>query len=189
MPHPPELDDLTLARARRGDAGASRALVERYQRPVFALLHRMLPTASAALVEDLAQETFLKVFRALPEFRPDGPARLSTWILTVASRLAIDELRRRPHPTVPLEEASHVVTERTADETTRRRLLARTVEGAVAALPAEYRVTFLLRTHHDLSYEEIAAALGVDVGTVKSRLSRAKAALRQALVEVHHEEA
>src|SRR5260221_14313014 len=69
-----ELDELTLARAQRGDEAAARALVERYQRRVFALLSRMLG-GQRALVEDLAQETFLRVFRALPGFTAAGPAR------------------------------------------------------------------------------------------------------------------
>src|SRR5215470_592892 len=91
-----ELDDVTLARAQRGEAAAWRALVEHYQRAVFALLSRMLaPSGRAALVEDLAQETFLRAFRALPAFDRGGRARLSTWILTIATRLGIDELRRR----------------------------------------------------------------------------------------------
>jgi RNA polymerase sigma-70 factor (ECF subfamily) len=97
---PAELDELTVARAQRGDDRARRELVLRYQRPVFALLSRMLHgRASHTSVEDLAQETFLKVFRALPGFDRQGSARLSTWILTIATNLAIDELRRRRVPT------------------------------------------------------------------------------------------
>src|SRR5262245_42484489 len=95
-----ELDQVTLARAQRGDEGACRTLVVTYQRPVFALLSRILRRN----VDDLAQETFLRVFRALPRFRPAGPARLSTWILTIATRLAIDELRAA-RVWVPLDEA------------------------------------------------------------------------------------
>src|SRR5690349_21305814 len=90
---PPELDELTLARAQRGDEASCRSMVGRYQGPVFAMLGRRL--GSDGLVEDLAQETFLRVFRALPGFRPAGRARLSSWILTIATRLALDELRRR----------------------------------------------------------------------------------------------
>jgi RNA polymerase sigma-70 factor, ECF subfamily len=72
-----ELDDVTLARARAGDQAAQTALVERYQRPVFALLWRMVGP-QRALVEDLAQETFLRVLRALPGFDPAGGGRLVT---------------------------------------------------------------------------------------------------------------
>src|SRR5262245_9009014 len=88
-----ELDEVTLARAKRGDERACRAFVETYQRQVFALISRLL--GRQPLVEDLAQETFLRAFRALASFDPRGPARLSTWLLTIASRLALDELRRR----------------------------------------------------------------------------------------------
>src|SRR3954447_21718894 len=89
-----ELDEVSLARAQRGDRAAQAVLVERYQRPVFALLSRMVGRDRAA-VEDLAQETFLRALRALPRFSLQGPARLSTWILTIATRLALDQLRRK----------------------------------------------------------------------------------------------
>ena len=100
---PTDLDDLTLARAQRGDRQAFRALVERYQRPVFALLGRMLLRAGReSIVEDLAQETFVRVFRSLASFGADGRRNVSAWILTIAARLAIDELRRDPRRAEPL---------------------------------------------------------------------------------------
>lgn len=100
-----ELDDLTLERARRGEPQATLALVQRYQGAVFALLSRMLrPSGLGDRVEELAQECFLRVFASLDRFRPGGPARLSSWILTIASRLTIDELRRRHLRQVPLDE-------------------------------------------------------------------------------------
>jgi RNA polymerase sigma-70 factor (ECF subfamily) len=182
---PEELDELTLRRAQRGDDGACRALVGRYERPVFALLQRMVG-GPPALVEDLAQETFLDVFRALGGFAPLGPARLSTWILTIATRRAIDALRRRPPVLESLEslDARHGVAAaaRTDGEAARRRLGAR-IARALLALPADQRAAFLLREYHELDYAAIARALDVDLGTVKSRLSRARAALREALAE------
>jgi RNA polymerase sigma-70 factor, ECF subfamily len=178
-----ELDDVTLARAQRGEAAACRALVVQYQRPVFALLSRMLaPSGRIAMVEDLAQETFLRAFRALSAFDRAGRARLSTWILTIATRLCIDELRKNA-PTEPLEKASHVAAPARSDA----RLEARAIARAVAELAPEYRAAFLLRELHDLEYDEIARALGVDLGTVKSRLARARAALREALAEEPNE--
>ncbi|MBE7451655.1 MAG: sigma-70 family RNA polymerase sigma factor [Kofleriaceae bacterium] len=99
---PRELDDLTLHRAQRGDHGAFRALVERYQGPVWELVWRMVaPAGLGARAEDLAQETFLRVYRALPGFDPTGPARLSTWIFTIATRLALNELRAGRHAARP----------------------------------------------------------------------------------------
>jgi RNA polymerase sigma-70 factor (ECF subfamily) len=177
-----ELDELTLRRAQRGEQAACRALVERYQRPVFALLRRMLGAARDDRAEDLAQETFLHVFRSLAGFAPLGPARLSTWILTIASRRAVDELRRsgRAGQTEELDAAALVSPAR-ADEGARRSALAGQVAAAVAALPPEYRAAFLLRAYHGFDYGEIARALDCEIGTVKSRLNRARAELRRAL--------
>ncbi len=177
---PAELDVLTVARARRGEDAACRALVHRYQRPVFALLGRLLgPAGLDDAVEDLAQETFLRVFRALPDFRDDGPARLSTWILTIASRLAIDRLRRSGRLTVPLDHptARALPARDTADAAA----VGRALVAAIADLPPEFRVVFELRVGQDLDHAEIAAALDLPTGTVKSRLSRARARLRAAL--------
>ncbi len=173
---PAELDELTLTRAQRGEETACRALVLRYERPVFALLSRLLGVSHPDL-GDLAQETFLRAFRALPSFDRRGPARLSTWLLTIAARLGLDELRRRP--TEPLDDqlpAPH----RTDAGSMRPALL-----RAIARLSPDQRTAFLLREAHDLSYEEIAAALGIELGTVKSRIARAKEALRAALEDPH----
>jgi RNA polymerase sigma-70 factor (ECF subfamily) len=119
----------------------------------------------------------LRVFRALPGFRPAGPARLSSWILTIATRLALDELRRRR----PLLEG--VVDEIPAIELdiADRRALGLALEAAIAALPVEHRATFLLRELHGLEYRAIAETLQIDIDSVKSRLFRARAALQQAL--------
>src|SRR6185503_9654648 len=103
------LDELTLRRAQRGDEQAWRALIARFQHPVHALIWRLLVGRARHRVEDLVQETFVRVLRALPEFDPAGPASLSTWILTIATRLALNELRR-PEPRVL--EAEPVAAER-----------------------------------------------------------------------------
>ncbi len=179
-----ELDAATLRRAAHGDAAAARALVELYQARVFALVSRMLAGRGRATVEDAAQDTFLHVFRQLAAFDADGPARLSTWILTIAARRAIDELRRQRPTLLPeLDRAS----EGRADERALRRELASAIEAALRELSPELRAAFLLREYHGLEYAEIAGALGIDLGTVKSRLSRARAALRERLAEVHRE--
>ena len=179
-----EIDEITLRRAAEGDANATRTLVERYQHRVFALVSRMLGVrAQRATVEDIAQDTFLQVFKRLAGFNPQGPARLSTWILTIAAHRSIDELRkRRPEP---VAEVVGIGTSR-SDETAIRRELVAAVEAALADLSPELRAAFLLREYHGLEYAEIAKALAIDLGTVKSRLSRARASLRERLAEVHH---
>ena len=186
-----ELDDVTLARARTGDQAAQTALVERYQRPVFALLWRMVGP-QRALVEDLAQETFLRVLRALPGFDPAGGGRLVTWILTIATRLALDHLRSlggSANGRDPGEVAGAVpVVLPRPDQDAQRRALAVALVRAVDALAPPFRAAFLLREVQGLSYQEVSEALDVDVGTVKSRLSRARAVLQRALAEVHDEQ-
>src|SRR5512142_4531 len=88
-----ELDVVTLARCRAQDPMAFRAFVVRYERMVFALLSRMLGRGPE--VEDLAQEAFVRAYRAFPTFDPDGTAKVSTWLLTIATRLALDSRKRR----------------------------------------------------------------------------------------------
>lgn len=178
-----ELDELTLRRAQRGQPSACRDLVLCYQQQVFAFLSRTLSIARAGLVEDVAQETFLAVFRALPTFTVQGPARLSTWILTIASRRAIDAMRRLPPGHEPLDGALIAGSESTS-QTVERQATARAIRNALDELAPEYRAAFVLWTFHDMDYQAIAVALGIEVGTVKSRMARARARLRASLAEL-----
>jgi RNA polymerase sigma-70 factor (ECF subfamily) len=182
-----ELDELAQRRAAAGEAAACRMLVEVYQVRVFALVSRMLASRDGATVEDVAQDTFLDVFRSLPHFQIGGSARLSTWILTIAARRAIDELRKqRPEGVPELERfADDGATHGGGEAAARRRQLVAALEAAIADLSPELRAAFLLREYHELDYAAIATALGIELGTVKSRLGRARAALRARLAEVH----
>ena len=171
-------DELALRRAQRGDERAWRQLIERFQVPVHALIFRMLAGRAKHRAEDLTQETFVRVLGALPRFDPSGPAKLSTWILTIAARLAWNELRRAEH--APLEHEPLAV-ERT-DASVERRRLGAAIAAGVAALPDAQRAVLVLREYHDLDYAEIASVLELDLGTVKSRLGRARAAVRARLV-------
>lgn len=175
----PELDTLTRARAARGDDRACRALVECYQRRIYALVGRMLgPRGLDGLVADVAQETFLRVFRHLDRFADDGRARLSTWILTIATRLCIDTIRAAQRPRPAPSEAPPALR---PDQAHDRRARLAAVQAAIATLPPEQQAVLVLRAWHDLDYAEIAAALDLAPGTVKSRLARARARLRHAL--------
>lgn len=173
---PDPLDELTLRRAQRGEERAWRALVERYQAPVHALIWRLFAGRARHRVEDLVQETFVRVLRALPTFDPAGPASLSTWMLVIATRLALNELRRPEHQT--LQDDPPIASSHRADAMVERRELSAAIAAGVAALPDAQRVVLVLREYHELDYAEIASALELDVGTVKSRLARARAALR-----------
>jgi RNA polymerase sigma-70 factor (ECF subfamily) len=174
-----ELDVGTLARCRERDPAALRAFVERYQRPVFALLSRML--GQVPEVEDLAQETFLRAFRALPSFDLQGAARPSTWLLTIATRLALDGYRRLSRKgalgRVQPESAVPASPERELEQTELRRAIARAVE----ALPIDQRAAFVLSEFHALSIADIARTLEAPESTVKTRLFRAREKLSRAL--------
>lgn len=172
------LDELTLRRAQRGDERAWRDLVARYQQPIHALIWRLLAGRARHRVEDLVQETFVRVLRALPAFDLAGPASLSTWMLTIATRLALNDLRRPEHGSIEVEPFA---SERT-DEPAERRRLGAAIAAGVAALPDAQRAVLVLREYHDLDYQEIADVLELDLGTVKSRLARARTALRDHLV-------
>jgi RNA polymerase sigma-70 factor (ECF subfamily) len=178
-----ELDELTLARAQRGDAAAFRELVVTYQDAVFALLWRMLGRRTpAATVEDLAQVTFLGAHRALPRFTPQGPARLSTWLLTIAARAALRS-RRGERRVEPLVDDVHVAVTPSPAARAEQRAFGEALARAIDALDPGYRAVFVLRAYHDFDYQDIAAALELDLGTVKSRLSRARGQLRAVLEE------
>jgi RNA polymerase sigma-70 factor (ECF subfamily) len=188
-PAGPELDGVTLARAKAGDRDAQAAIVQRYERPVFALLSRMIGP-HPAVVEDLTQETFLRVLRALAGFEDDGRARMLTRVLSIASRLAVDHLHlhlrasRRHRDVAGVPGALPAALPTPQNEASPGPLgtaLVRTVD----ALSPQFRAAFLLREVHGLSYDEISEALDIDVGTVKSRLARARAAVQAALVEMH----
>lgn len=189
---PRELDPAIVAAARRGEGWACRELVRFHQRPIHALMWRMLGSAGRrGLAEDLTQEAFLRAFRALPRFDPRGAAPLSAWLLRIAARTAIDELRRRRPVMAALErvELADAWLEGgmpRPDEAAQWASTARAIREAVDRLSPEVRAAFVLRAYHELRYPEIAEALEIDLGTVKSRLFRARQALAERLREIGH---
>lgn len=183
-----ELDPAAVEAARAGDDAACRALVRFYQRPIHALMWRMLGSAGRRpLAEDLTQEAFVRAFRALPRFDPHGVAPLSAWLLRIATRTAIDELRRRRLAVAPLDLVEPTASSAARpDEIAQWTSTAGAVRRAADRLSPEVRAAFVLRAYHELSYPEIAEALDVDLGTVKSRLFRARATLAEQLGEFRH---
>jgi RNA polymerase sigma-70 factor (ECF subfamily) len=174
-----ELDQLTLARAcKKRDAAALEALVNRYGPQVHALVARMLVRSARHEVDDVTQDVLVKVITALPRFDVRGPAKLSTWILTIATRTCIDRLRR-PRRVEPLD--FDTAAPEDLQRSTEQRELYEQVTRAMAELVPEQRAVLVLRAYHDLDTAEIAEALRIEPGTVKSRLSRARAALRSAV--------
>ncbi|MBX3465247.1 MAG: sigma-70 family RNA polymerase sigma factor [Planctomycetes bacterium] len=178
----------TVLAAQQGDQAASRAIVEALHRPVLATIFRFLGQGHQREVEDLAQEVFLKVFRALDRFDPSR-AKFTTWVYTFVRNHCYDVLKRRRVPTTSLHSTGEDAPPRDVED--RRELrpvqeaenqeLGRRIGEALAALGEDQRMAFILREYESLDYREIAAITGVNEGTVKSRLFRAKATLRQQL--------
>lgn len=182
---PPSFDGALLSRCRTQDAVAFRAFVTAHERLVFSLLSRLVGTRrDAADVEDLAQETFVRAYRAFPRFDPAGPAKVSTWLLTIATRLALDAKKRRQLAVAPLDDVAEArPTDSTPELRTERRELGAALAEAAAELPDEQRAALLLSDVHGLSIAEIASALEVPENTAKTRLFRAREKMRAALAE------
>ncbi len=181
----PELGRDVLERCKAGDAMAFRAFVVRYERPVFALLSRIL--GHGAHVEDLAQETFLRAFRAFPGFDLDAAAKPSTWIVTIATRLALDARKRGKLDTVPIEAAVEAATGSTPETEHHRRSLRTAIAQAAAALPEEQRVVFVLAELHGLAMAEIATIVEVPEATIRTRLFRARTKMQDRLDALREE--
>lgn len=174
-----EIDVETLTRCRAGDARALRCFVLRYQDQVFAFLSRM--TGRGPHVEDLAQEVFLKAYRALPRFELRDGVRMSTWLLTIAVRVVQDARKRRRLELVPLSDSRPPIDHDTPETAHRRREVVEAFERAAAQLSDDQRVVFVLAHFHGLSMAEMAELLGVPENTIKTRLFRARDRLRTLL--------
>ncbi len=181
------LDDMTLAKAKLGDTGAFTKLVQRYEKPVFAVISRIVGARGSSDFDDIAQETFLSVHKSLRRFSSNGKASLSTWILTIASRRAVDYLRQNKTPFELIDQ----IVDRTAASSPayglHRREVAAAITEAMKNINAKFRAAFVLREIHQFSYEEVSTALNIPIGTVRSRLHRIRAGLRLQLQEVNHD--
>jgi RNA polymerase sigma-70 factor (ECF subfamily) len=167
-----------VARCNAGDEQAYARFVQHYERPVTALLYRMM--GSHADIEDLAQEVFLRAFRALPRFSLDGPATLSTWLLTIATRLALND-RRRVRPAAMDPSDIDAQDPRTPEHAHSSAEMASAIGRAIGSLPIEQRAAFVLAEFHDLTMAELARALEIPENTAKTRVFRAREKMRDLL--------
>lgn len=180
-------DQLLVERAQAGDRRAFDVLVLRYQQRIVKLVMRYVHDPSEA--EDVAQEAFIKAYRALSGFR--GDSAFYTWLYRIAINTAknyLGTLQRKPldfdlDPQHPLYAE---VEEKLRDEETPEGLvlqeeLRRTVERSMASLPEELRIAIMLREIDGLSYEEIASAMDCPIGTVRSRIFRAREAIDRSI--------
>ncbi len=175
-----------VARVRGGDDDAFETLMKRYKRPVLNFVFRFIGDAAEA--EDVAQDVFVRAYRNMhkPGFRRTT-AEFSTWLFPVARNAALDCLRRRKRrPTTALATLedggeSLVSGQATAAEDVAARETGAAIAAAVAMLPEDQRMAFILSEYEDLSYAQIAAAMACSTKSVEARLYRAKAFLRRRL--------
>jgi len=177
-----------VERVQRGDKRAFDLLVSKYQRKLFRLLSRLI--RDQAEIEDVAQEAFIKAYRALPNFR--GESAFYTWLYRIAINTAKNYLvaqgRRAPTQTEAdiedaenFEDGDSLRTEDTPERMLLSKQVAEAVNRAIERLPAELRTAIVLRELEGLSYDEIAASMNCPIGTVRSRIFRAREAVAEEL--------
>jgi RNA polymerase sigma-70 factor, ECF subfamily len=188
---PVDPDALLVDRVKRGDMHAFEMLVVKYQRRIQRLVARMVRDPEQ--VEDVAQETFIRAYRALPQFR--GESAFYTWLYRIAVNTAKKTLMDMKRDPVVTESAlasrsesnetssleNELSTAETPEAVLASREIAQTVNAAIEALPEDLRQAIVLREIEGLAYEEIAGVMNCPVGTVRSRIFRAREAIAQRL--------
>jgi RNA polymerase sigma-70 factor (ECF subfamily) len=171
------------------DSRAFEELIKRHQRTVYALLYRLAPDWNDT--SDLAQEVFIRMWRSIGNLR--NPSAFRSWLSQIVTNLFYDELRKRPRqlPTISMDEP--IDSEEGSDATTRdikdkaagpdelcqRKEMTEVVRQAMTRLPEQFRTAIILREFEGLSYEEIALITNTEIGTVKSRIARARAKIQE----------
>jgi RNA polymerase sigma-70 factor (ECF subfamily) len=176
-------EKLWISRARRGDDEAFGQLVTVYERPVFNVCYRMLGDPAEA--EDAAQETFIRAYTRIDSYDPDR--KFSSWLLAIASHHCIDRLRRRRFGLVSWDDLPPwrwlPDSDPQPEEVALRNEAQRQVQELINKLPPDYKAAVILRYWHELSYEEIADALGSTLPAIKSRLFRARQMMAEAATQ------
>jgi RNA polymerase sigma-70 factor (ECF subfamily) len=184
-----EMDEKALIdAARRGDVASFNQLVLSYQSMVYNLAYRILGDRHAAA--DATQDAFISAFKAIGKFRGGS---FKSWLLRIVTNACYDQLRRKQRrPTASLDALlvldpapvqSLTAPEESPEEHAMRQELSKVIQVGIKTLPSEQRVTLVLSDVQGFSYQEIAEITGVALGTVKSRLSRARSKLRDFLLE------
>ena len=192
----PDLDDELMERYRTGDENAFTLLVRRHQQPLVNFIARFINDKDGA--EDLAQETFIRIFKASRRYQP-GRAHFKTWMYHIASNLCKNELRNRGRrdryrvdnvvdsrdegdvEQVDLIERAPADVSFQPEVALERQELDEAIQTAIAELPEQYRVPLILRDLQGLSYDEISETLELRDGTTKSRINRARLMLKDKL--------
>lgn len=187
-----DVDAQLVARVQKGDKRAFDMLVVKYQHKIYSLVSRLVNDASE--VQDVTQESFIKAYRALPNFR--GESAFYTWLYRIAVNTAKNYLvsrnRRPPGTDIDIDDAAQFGSEAglrdtdSPEQLLQGEQMIKIVDRAIAALPDDLRTALSLREFDGLSYEEIAEVMQCPVGTVRSRIFRAREAIDKELEPLMH---
>lgn len=182
-------EQLLIERSKNGDVSAFEMLIEAYQKKVFNLAYRIIGNYDDA--NDIAQEAFIRIFRSISGFR--GQSSFSTWIYRITTNVCLDEIRKRKNKSVQYldediqtddgEMQRQIISDDPLpEEIAERKELRAVINDSLGELKEEYRIIITLRDIQGMSYEEIAKVLDCPTGTVKSRINRARQALKNVLL-------
>ncbi|MBC7320446.1 sigma-70 family RNA polymerase sigma factor [bacterium] len=179
-----EKEELLVKRAKKGDVLAFSELVKRYERYVINLVYRTLGRSEDA--EDIAQEAFVKAFLNIKKFKEES--KFSTWLSRIVVNLCMDKTREKNNREENLEEGIWLTIPQSSyygpEETLERMEIQERIREAVTSLPNDLRMVFVLREFEGLSYQEISEMLDIPIGTVESRLYRARMKLKSLLSDL-----
>ena len=181
-------EQVLLERSKAGDIAAFEMLIEAYQKKIYNLAYRIIGNYDDA--GDLAQEALIRVFKSIASFKEQSS--FSTWVYRITTNVCLDEIRKRKNKkTLSLDEEIHaeegemkrqiMSSDPQPDELAEKEELRRVVSDAINSLPEDHRLVITLRDIQGLSYDEIALVLNCPEGTVKSRINRARQALKKVL--------
>lgn len=182
-------EQLLIERSKNGDVSAFEMLIEAYQKKVFNLAYRIIGNYDDA--NDIAQEAFIRIFRSISGFR--GQSSFSTWIYRITTNVCLDEIRKRKNKSVQYldddiqtddgkMQRQIISDDPLPEEIAERKELRAAINDSLGELKEEYRIIITLRDIQGMSYEEIAKVLDCPTGTVKSRINRARQALKNVLL-------
>ena len=183
----PRSDEILVAKCQKGDKQAFELLIKKYQRRIFHLIYRI--TQDPAVVESLAQDVFLKAYRSISSFR--GTSSFYTWLYRIAVNTSLSYIKkesvgenREKRVDVDLDTSNLTVDSmkiEDPEELLMRKEFFRHLVGSLRRLPEELRTAVILREFTGLNYEEIAEVMEIPLGTVRSRIFRARSRLREML--------
>jgi RNA polymerase sigma-70 factor (ECF subfamily) len=185
-----EDDERLIAKAQEGDLFSFDQLVKKYQKKIYFLAYRMVKNHDAA--DDIAQETFINAYSSIKSFKLGY--NFYTWLYRICMNLSINYLKRQKFviPESQFEEETSPLEKETTTEDPLSLLVQkereRKIEQAIDSLPPKYKAVFILKVYEDLSYEEIAQTLKISLGTVMSRLFRARERLQKLLKDTVFDE-